>query len=712
MASLNDGDLQALGARWIPPELAEAAGIYRVESADGAAIIGRKGSGDYAGLAIPYTWPGAGTRETQLRLDHPELEIKRDGTTKPKAKYLLPPGRSNILYVPDMATAGNLDDSQLPIIITEGAFKVLALWRMATSDQETPRYLPLGLTGVWSWRGTVGKQAGADGSRQAVKGPIPDLARITWQGRRAYILFDSDAARNKSVQAAARGLAGELKSRGAEVYLVDLPDLADLEKTGADDYLAHPDGGPERLLERISAAREYEPDLLRYGMHDVGNSERLLAHLKQEIRYCYPARKWLYYAGTHWEWDTSGYLRRRAKLVMTEYHRQALIAHNEAHETFSRRSLDSKRIENALSLAQCELPIEMDELDRDPYSLNVLNGTVDCRSGALRPHLPEDYITRVIPFRYDPQAKCAAFLVALYRMMGLEQSEERSTRLVHFMQTALGYSLVGVTSEKVVFLCHGAGDNGKTTLLELIREIIGPYSASISTESLMSKNLSNNELADLANLRGARFVRSSETEQGQRLNEARLKRITQGMGIIRACKKYEDWFEFPESHTLWIDANHRPVVRGQDPAIWNRLALIPFEVTIPKAEQDPNLRQKLLAEAEGVLAWMIQGAVRWCAERLHRPEEVTSAVDAWRTDSDPLADYLAECCELDPTAWVSSGALWDSYAAWAEHSGIDPLTRTVFGLRITGLGCHPGRRKVHGSAIRSMEGIRIRGGER
>jgi putative DNA primase/helicase len=292
--------------------------------------------------------------------------------------------------------------------------------------------------------------------------------------------------------------------------------------------------------------------------------------------------------------------------------------------------------------------------------------------------------------------------------MGIERSEERASQFVKFIQTAIGYSLVGVTTEKTVFLCHGSGDNGKTTLLEIIREIISAYSSTINIESLMSKNLSNNEAADLANLRGARFVRSSETEQGQRLNEARLKRITQGAGIIRACKKYEDWFEFPESHTLWVDANHKPVVRGQDPAIWNRLTLIPFEVSIPKNEQDPKLREKLLNEAEGILAWAIAGAVRWNNEGLQRPTEVLDAIAEWRATSDPINDFISDCCEIIPDTWTTTGILWDAYSKWTEENGIDPLSRNIFSVRIGGLGYTHGRRKSAGKIFRTVEGLKLR----
>src|ERR1019366_2826305 len=147
--------------------------------------------------------------------------------------------------------------------------------------------------------------------------------------------------------------------------------------------------------------------------------------------------------------------------------------------------------------------------------------------------------------------------------------------------------------EKAVFLLHGKGDNGKTSLLALFLMLLEEYAILLQIDTLMMRQESNNTQADLADLRGARFVMTSETEEGQRLAEGKLKRITQGMGKIKAVRKYENPLEFNESHKLWIDANHLPVIRGIDNAIWNRLHPVPFSVTIPKAEQDRELRGKL-----------------------------------------------------------------------------------------------------------------------
>ncbi len=202
---------------------------------------------------------------------------------------------------------------------------------------------------------------------------------------------------------------------------------------------------------------------------------------------------------------------------------------------------------------------------------------MDLRTGVLSLHDRHQFITKMVRYNYRPAATCPTFLRFLSRIMGIS-----ADRLIAYLQKAIGYSLTGITCEKAVFLLHGPGDNGKTTLLALFLHVLTEYAVLLQIDSLMVRQESNNTQADLADLRGARFVMTSETEEGQRLAEGKLKRITQGMGRIKAVRKYENPIEFDESHKLWIDANHLPTVRGTDNAIWNRLHPIPVFRDYPK----------------------------------------------------------------------------------------------------------------------------------
>jgi putative DNA primase/helicase len=178
-------------------------------------------------------------------------------------------------------------------------------------------------------------------------------------------------------------------------------------------------------------------------------------------------------------------------------------------------------------------------------------------------------------------------------------------------------------------------------------------------ESLMARQQeSTNAQADLADLKGARFVMTSETEDGQRLAEGKLKRITQGVGRIKAVRKYENPIEFPETHKLWLDCNFLPVLRGHDEAIWRRLRAIPFNVIIPLEEQDKQLSRKLLTEAEGILAWTVAGAVEWNQHGLPTMPEIDQLTKRWRRDADQVGRFIENCCVTGEYAEVRATCIW------------------------------------------------------
>jgi predicted P-loop ATPase len=262
-SDLTAGDYSALEARWIDRTLADRAGLRRVDSLTGGEIIGRK-SGNYGGIVIPYFRPGEGhVREYRLRRDQPDLEYDSAGNLKPRQKYLSPPGRSNMLYLVAGTDQALLQDTTLPIVITEGEFKALALFRLANHRSPNgPRFLPAGVSGVYNWRGTIGKTVGADGSRLDVKGAIPDLDWITWQDRRVVIAYDADSVTKDLVRIARSELAANLRGRGAIVGFLEWDVI---KGKGIDDHLVIV--GPETVLDEIAhvdfAGSAWKKDLLR-----------------------------------------------------------------------------------------------------------------------------------------------------------------------------------------------------------------------------------------------------------------------------------------------------------------------------------------------------------------------------------------------------------------------------------------------------------------
>ena len=255
---LNPADLVALERdSWIDPATANAFGLYRVTSLEGATLVGRTDHEDYDGLVFPIYGPGdARPKEYVLRRDHPPME-QHNGKFKPKAKYLAPPGRGNrLLFGPD-ESVDSLTNPSVPLVLVEGLKKLCAAWRLSRHDDNPSRFLVCGLSGVWNWKGTIGKAPDASGTRVDVKGVIADIDRVTWTGREVSVLFDSDTATNPSVLAARQGLVKELKKRGATVTAPDLPLLEDRDKTGLDDLLS--DWGPVRVLDWLASVQETPP---------------------------------------------------------------------------------------------------------------------------------------------------------------------------------------------------------------------------------------------------------------------------------------------------------------------------------------------------------------------------------------------------------------------------------------------------------------------
>jgi putative DNA primase/helicase len=443
----------------------------------------------------------------------------------------------------------------------------------------------------------------------------------------------------------------------------------------------------------VSSVTGEEPNLIVQLFNDYGNGQRLIALHGDRMRYCHALNSWVVYDGKHWEVDRRDPARVITQETMLKFAKQALDSGNEAVAKFAGACLNTQRITAAMREAQPHLAITTEEMDSDPYLLAFQNGVANLKTGELMPHTHEKFIARILQHDYNPSAKCRVFLGFLARITA------KHPELVGYLEKAFGYSLTGVTNEKAVFLLHGGGDNGKSTLLSTFLKLLGDYAVLLQIDTLMVRQESNNTQSDLADLRGARFVMTSETEEGQRLSEGKLKRITQGMGRIKATRKYENPVEFDESHKLWIDANHLPIIRGTDNAIWNRLHPIPFDTTIPKAEQDKELPDKLMAEAQGILAWAVAGAVRWYRERLGKPPDVERVGREWRSDSDQLGRFIGASCVLGEYAQVKARPLYQAYRKWAEEAGEKAETETSFSKRIAQQGFtsrHTDGGKVYG----------------
>jgi putative DNA primase/helicase len=444
---------------------------------------------------------------------------------------------------------------------------------------------------------------------------------------------------------------------------------------------------PVDNLVRISVNGHGTPPLPRgHNLTDLGNSERFIAHHGENVRYCYLWGKWLVWNGAHWERDDAGQVHRLAKKTVRSMYREASDAEDEerrkAVAKHASRSEGADKIKAMLELARSEVPVAPDELDRNPWLLNASNGTLDLRTGALREHRREDLITKLTPVEYDPNAMAPTWETFLERVL---PGDELRT----FVQRAAGYSATGDTSEQVMLINHGAGNNGKSTFQEALAAALGDYSMRAPTEMLMAKR-AGGVPNDVARLKGARFVAASETEEGRRLAESLVKDLT-GQDTISARFMRAEWFDFRPTHKLWLSTNHKPEIRGTDNAIWRRIRLVPWSVAIPPAERDRKLAEKLRAELPGVLAWAVRGCLAWQREGLQAPAEVRKATAGYRSEMDVLGDFLADRCFRGERLEVGKDDLYKAYQMWSEDAGERTETKRKFGMLLKERGIEDGR---------------------
>lgn len=460
--------------------------------------------------------------------------------------------------------------------------------------------------------------------------------------------------------------------------------------------------GRARRSRKGSPAPELAADV---GDHptDLGNARRLVAQHGADLRYCHPWKGWRVFDGRRWAPDSTGEVMRLAKATALRIYEEAKACKDEKQKLalaqHAARTEGERKLVAMMSLAQSEpgVPVVPGQLDTDPWLLNVLNGTLDLRTGELRPHRREDLLTKLAPVAYNPETSCPTREAFLARLFG------ETSDVTAYLQRFCGYCLTGSTQEHVLNIAYGPGANGKTTFARTVRAVLGEYAAVTSAETFLLRR-GDSIPNDLAALRGARLVVASEIESGRRLAESLVKAASGG-DPLSARHLFCEWFEFEPQFKLLMMTNHRPVIRGTDHAIWRRIRLVPFTTVIPPDEQDPRLPEKLLSELPGILAWAVRGCRAWQAEGLGLPEAVRGATDAYRAEQDTLAAFLEECIVQEEGARVMASALYQVYRDWCDQARERPDSKKTLGLLLAEHGFHSVR--GHGGS-RAWEGLRLR----
>jgi putative DNA primase/helicase len=270
----------------------------------------------------------------------------------------------------------------------------------------------------------------------------------------------------------------------------------------------------------------------------------------------------------------------------------------------------------------------------------------------------------------------------------------------------VGYSLTGSVAEQVLFVLHGTGANGKSTFSETVRSLLGDYAQQTPADTLLERRDSAIP-NDIARLRGARFISAVESEEGKRLAEGMVKQLTGG-DVVTARFMRAEFFEFKPVGKIWLATNHLPKVHGTDEAIWRRIRLVPFTVTIPEAERDAELGEKLRAELAGVLQWAVLGCLEWRQRKLGKPKAIAEATADYRAGQDLVGPFIEQICVLDPNSMEEAGKLYEVYEAWAKAAGEPVLRQRTFGDRLTERGLAKGkfgkRNRVHWFGLRIARG--------
>ena len=439
----------------------------------------------------------------------------------------------------------------------------------------------------------------------------------------------------------------------------------------------------------------------------------LYAHLHQG-RYLYAkaSQQWYVWQGHHWDLDVMDYSLADVEAVCTAYTNEAMtlserIANADKEKAKSLRAKQDriyKRIwhlrgsecrrkcrEFAHSNPTNAIAVNGAEFDTNPWVFACKNGVINLRTGKIRPGRPDDYITKASPVEYidceQPAPTWERFL---------QETHKGDDPLVAYIRRLFGYGMTGLTIEHVMPILWGQGRNGKGTMVETISHVMGPMAAPIQSEMLLDQGFrqkgSTGPSPDIMALKGLRLAFASESDEGRRISPSRVKWLTGGDTLVgrNPYDRYE--IQFEPSHLLMLITNERPNAPADDFAFWERAHLIPFLLSFvdrePKGENerpaDRDLKQKLWAEAPGILAWLVRGCLEWQAEGLTPPPVVREATADYRREEDIIADFIDECCILDARAEIGAAKLYNAFTEWwKENVSNRVLSQKKFGRMMT-----------------------------
>jgi len=455
----------------------------------------------------------------------------------------------------------------------------------------------------------------------------------------------------------------------------------------------------------------------RRPLTEFGNSERMLDRYGEDLMYVPETEQWYAWTGIYWHRTAGVEMEHRAKETVWALPNERRGGDSDGEQaTFARFCTDSQRalmVRNMVRLAQSDprVVVGVQDLDRRSTLLGASNGVVDLRSGKLLASDRAYRITTTTEVDYCPEAKCPLFESTLSDVFFGDAD------MISFLQRLAGYSLMGQPSESVLIIPYGLGCNGKSTVMGAIRHALGGYAMMANADTFTSSGAGAAGTAgaareDVLRLRGARYVYVGEPDEGSVLREGLVKTMTGGESLPARGLYSRTTVEVAPTWVAVMPTNHLPTIRGDDYAIWRRLMPVPFtrdfdhDVTVQK---DGDRKEKLLAEAQGILAWCVRGALAYQREGLRPPECVRQAREDYRSGMDLLGEWLSECCDVGPDYVDTNARLWASWEAFANARGelrLVPSSR-ILARRLDARGLHKVK-DTKGIIGRGRSGVRVR----
>lgn len=463
-------------------------------------------------------------------------------------------------------------------------------------------------------------------------------------------------------------------STNSTIYIpVRDADSAEEEFADLDETDEHPSFTPD-LSKVTMTLEEMQPHTNpRYGRDEIGIGNAFADFFKPIARFNADRNIWYVYDGSVWQPDENALaVAELAKYLADQLYTFALkIKDEDTRNRYIKRVQKLQLRKNRKTMvedAKSVYPIPMSAFDSNKYLFNLENGTLDLSTMAFRSHDPKDYITKISHINYDPEATCPRWIQFVDEVMDGKEAVGR------YLQKAVGYSLSGDTSLECLFIMFGPTTrNGKTTTIETILRVMGEYGRSAKPDMLATnyfRGQSNGSSDDVARLAGARFVGISEMEQKLTINASLTKQLT-GNGSITARFLYEGYFEFHLQAKIFIDTNHLPNVTDQTLFESGRLKIIPFTRHFEDHEQDKTLKTTLMKpeNLSGILNWAIEGYKLFKAEGLPEPNEVKTATEQYKVDSDRTAQFMAQCLRHEKGSELKTTAVYTRYKNWCNENG-------------------------------------------